>query len=63
MVERVMAKIDVRSRRKSSATLIGEEEGDHDDDRDTFKTPSKNKQIICRMIAKRTRRTVRIIPS
>ena len=30
---------------KSSATLIGEEEGDHDDDRDTLNTPSKNKTI------------------
>jgi len=38
LVERVMAMIDVGSRMKSSATLIGEEEGDHDDDRDTLNT-------------------------
>jgi len=40
-----MAMIDAASRVKSSATLIGEEEGDHDDERDTLNTPSKNKTI------------------
>ena len=40
-----MAIMDVGSRIKSLATLIGEEEGDHDDDRDTFNTPSINKTI------------------
>jgi len=40
-----MAMIDVGSRIKSSATLIGEEEGDHDDDRDTFNIPSKYKTM------------------
>ena len=38
-----MAMIDVGSRIKSSATMIGEEEGDHDDDKDTLNTPSRDK--------------------
>ena len=33
-----MAMVDVGSRMKAPATLIGEEEGDHDDDRDTLST-------------------------
>jgi len=54
-----MAMIDVGSRIKLWDTLIGEEEGDHDGDRDTFNTPSKNKTILL----SNDSRTVRIIPS
>ena len=56
-----MAIIDVESRIKSSATLIGEEEGDHDDDRETLNKASKNKTIPDCEIKKAHRE--RIIPS
>jgi len=40
-----MAIEEVGPRRKSPATTIGEEEGDHDDVRETLRTPENNSYV------------------
>jgi len=56
-----MAMMDVGSRIKSSATLIGEEEGAHDGDRDTLNTPSQTMPLS--NDSEINARRMRIIPS
>ena len=50
LVGRVMAIVEVGSRTNAPTTLIREEEGDNDDDSDTFRTANR-KQYISRMTA------------